>query len=370
MDMRKRLVLLALLLFVSVPFANCSVEVTDSVPTPEPPAYTDSDILWSPVVDVINEDAALDFDGINDYATVDDTPRLSFGDGAVDSDFSVSCWMKANSLIPYQTLVGKHETGIGKEYRLFLWTTGKVYSALFDDSTGGVIARYYSTVLLVDTWYHVVSTYDGTGITGIKIYIDGVRRDDHNYIAGAYTAMEDTDTKLLIGMADTSPITHPFNGTIDEVRIYNRALSPTEITEQYNGIFSDDTGLVLWARGDGNILDYSGEGNDGTLYGGMGYSFDGKLNLPITTEFDGTTTNFLVNATTSDIIYPLNHTVKAPSTMGYYDVLTSTPGAIGNFTYADYLIVDAPTPPAGTSLLTFIIGIFIFLALMLSRRLR
>ena len=68
-----------------------------------------------------------------------------------------------------------------------------------------------------------------------------------------------------IGSADT--FTEMFNGSIDDVRIYNRALSPTEISNLYNGS-APRNGLVLeHIYSLGNANDLSGYGNNGTLYG-------------------------------------------------------------------------------------------------------
>ena len=60
-------------------------------------------------------------------------------------------------------------------------------------------------------------------------------------------------------------------GVLDEVRIYNRALSAQEIREHHQEIFSDETGLVgLWHMDEGSgdtVGDSSGQANHGTRYG-------------------------------------------------------------------------------------------------------
>jgi hypothetical protein len=61
------------------------------------------------------------------------------------------------------------------------------------------------------------------------------------------------------------------NGFIDDVRIYNRALSASEVESLYNGQYVDSDGLVgHWAMNEGEggtVADLSGNGNDGTIYG-------------------------------------------------------------------------------------------------------
>ncbi|MCX6791331.1 MAG: hypothetical protein NTV62_04065, partial [Candidatus Gribaldobacteria bacterium] len=75
-----------------------------------------------------------------------------------------------------------------------------------------------------------------------------------------------------------------FNGLIDDVRIYNRALSSSEVSQMYNstkdgylGKIKVSTGLVgYWKLDDNNVLtsviDYSGKGNTGTAYSGTATS--------------------------------------------------------------------------------------------------
>ena len=61
------------------------------------------------------------------------------------------------------------------------------------------------------------------------------------------------------------------DGSLDEVRIYNRGLSPTEVLEHYNGIFKDESNLQLYYNFNEDsgttVLDGSGNGRNGTMYG-------------------------------------------------------------------------------------------------------
>ena len=80
----------------------------------------------------------------------------------------------------------------------------------------------------LNRWYHVVGTADGVEV---RIYIDGVAQGT----ATPYTGVIDKDTEpVWIGTDSTGGIHGPFNGSIDDVRVYNRALSATEITQLYN----------------------------------------------------------------------------------------------------------------------------------------
>lgn len=75
-------------------------------------------------------------------------------------------------------------------------------------------------------WYHVVATYDGNNM---KIYLNGQERASTQYT----TAMTPNNDPLEIGARSDSS-SYRFLGTIDEVAIFNRALTPEEIGVHYN----------------------------------------------------------------------------------------------------------------------------------------
>ena len=101
--------------------------------------------------------------------------------------------------------------------------------SFLSNSSGSVAVKYSGVevgrvTMLVDTWHHIVGTYDGTTA---RIYLDGVFDDD------LVRAVNDGSFELTIGCSrDCSG--HPWDGPIDDVRIYNRALTQVDITELYN----------------------------------------------------------------------------------------------------------------------------------------
>ena len=82
----------------------------------------------------------------------------------------------------------------------------------------------------VDRWYHYALTVKGGG--AVAIYVDGVKLDVPNNGSGVPANLPDV-RDLHIGQGE-QPDAHPFKGDIDEVRIYNRALTDAEITSVYN----------------------------------------------------------------------------------------------------------------------------------------
>ncbi len=93
------------------------------------------------------------------------------------------------------------------------------------------------TALSINTWYHLVGVFDGTDI---KLYIDGVERGTNNI--GATTLNNEPGRDLYIGGRIDSPAMTSSDAEIDEVRVFNRALSLSEI--QKLGNYTPDNSCV------------------------------------------------------------------------------------------------------------------------------
>lgn len=101
---------------------------------------------------------------------------------------------------------------------------GELVFMLQPDPTNWVIAKQQSND---GQWHQVVGTYDRS-IKTASIYIDGVLKNTNNNIATGPTS---NASPLLMGSRTGGG---GFGGSLDEVRIYNRLLSPKEVTDLYN----------------------------------------------------------------------------------------------------------------------------------------
>ncbi|MEK6783725.1 MAG: LamG domain-containing protein, partial [Bacteroidota bacterium] len=183
-----------------------------------------------------------------------------------DLPFSFSVWVKWNG------------TGGGFQAILNWWIIGgRVYLDVGptgelrfgDDFTATGI------FLSANTWVHIAGTDDAN--TSVKLYINGVISSqasiNTNYQPGS----------LRIG-GDTGSSFGSFNGIIDDVRIYNSVLSPSEIFT----LFSEDNGgLVAYYPFNGNANDASGNGFNGVITGAS-LTTDRFLNANSAMFFNGT----------------------------------------------------------------------------------
>ncbi|MHB9019585.1 MAG: LamG-like jellyroll fold domain-containing protein [Minisyncoccota bacterium] len=156
----------------------------------------------------------LNFDGVDDVIDFGNISSFNF----VNEPFSLSTWFKNINPSGYDTIMGKGGFWANDEYQMFT-LGGLLY---FYVSKGDV--RYSTTYpILSDQWYYAVGVYDGSAI---KLYVNGVLVNQ--------TAVSDLNitntSSFRIGRAGSDP----FSGLIDDARVYDRALSATEITQLYN----------------------------------------------------------------------------------------------------------------------------------------
>jgi len=157
------------------------------------------------------------------------------------------------------------------------WTSGNL-STLFRAATGALqgylmtpaqVGGAFNITLTADTWQHVVMTYDGVTLKGYK-----------NGVVGSTTYADTgsiaigTNTIRIGGGGGSSE--GNWDGKMDETRIYNRALSATEVSDLYaygrvkqvqTSSGAMDSGLVGYWNFDSDVEDVSGNNNAGTWYG-------------------------------------------------------------------------------------------------------
>ena len=219
---------------------------------------------------------AFSFDGVNDSVDIANTTSLDFGAG----NFSIEFWANLNSLSTDQMLFHKI-SGTGASFN------DPSYFVEFDQPNAlrfriGEAFLSNSNDLIVPTsltagqWFHVAAVRNGD-LT--QIYLNGV-------LAGSQTSGSNINTgtggDAAIGRCLTSDAgcARFVNGKIDEVSLYNRALSASEIQAIYD---ADSAGICLptctpppsnlesWYRGEGDANDFQGT-NHGTLVNGAGFA--------------------------------------------------------------------------------------------------
>ncbi len=216
---------------------------------------------------------ALSFDGVDDYVAVPDSASL---DGM--AELTISVWVKFNSLTGTWNHIIEKYGSPWDVYGISVNTnTGTFRYGITTDVDGatGWLDSGYSVDM--DTWYFLTLSYDGSDL---KFYIDGNLHNSTSWTGNLITSNE------ILEIVETANQNYYVNGTIDEVAIYNRALTPEEIAAHAADVptcgESHSEGLVSYWKADGDASDAYGN-NDGSINGatfvegkvGQAFSFDG-----------------------------------------------------------------------------------------------
>jgi hypothetical protein len=177
---------------------------------------------------------ALQFDGVDDYVDCGNDASLN-----ITNIGTVELWVRPGShdYTTFYIILNKGDFGASKYgYRIYHQDNyaEETYKFEISDDSG---CQFKTVTITKNTWHHLAMVWNGSVFVG---YVDG--EEQFNV------------TQTLNVLNNALPLTissnnYPFNGLIDEVAIYNRALSQTEIQELYNAglgkeIYLPDSSIV------------------------------------------------------------------------------------------------------------------------------
>ena len=168
--------------------------------------------------------------------------------------FTINAWVRYKSG-GTKIIACKHVCGFVNGFLFGVDTDGQIQ--LWLGQSGWSTVRTNQT-FVEDKWYMMTATYDTSSSMG-KIYIDGELRG-----SGSVAYNNFSSNPISIGESyQNNCIAANMDGAVDEVKIYNRALSAAEIINEYNKTYTD---LVLFLPFNGNANDESILANHGTVY--------------------------------------------------------------------------------------------------------
>ena len=232
---------------------------------------------------------ALSFNGTTSYVDLGNPASLK-----LTGSMTWSAWIyaTANPADDGQIVAKSGDTG-GWQLKTSPDTGSHTFGVGVSVDGTNQVQRYSNTIRALNTWYHVAGVYNAAART-LDIYVNGVL--DNGVLRGAVPAAQyDPAQNVNIGRRSGG---YYFNGTIDEVRIYNRALSVSEIQSDMNTPVGATTlsapppvvGLVAaygFNEGSGTtVADSSGNGNTGTINGAT-WTTAGRYGNAL--SFNGTT---------------------------------------------------------------------------------
>jgi hypothetical protein len=172
-------------------------------------------------------EGALSFDGSNDYVNVGDLDVI-----VGSNPFTIAGWVNPNLISGSNREILNKASGTNTyqdQILVRLTSGGKLEGMFSDGSVSGNTITGASTILL-STWSFLVFSWDGTtNPAGMKLYVNGTLDATRQ---STCSSIQNLNYPAFIGAHSNagSPLNY-FNGKIDDVRIYDRALSAQEIFE-------------------------------------------------------------------------------------------------------------------------------------------
>ena len=165
---------------------------------------------------------AMQFDGVDDWVSYEPSESFDIGTDAI----SVSLWTKMNFL-PTE-LPAAHGPMWDSETDQYVIYEDKANAELrFKVATQDALAErpgIPEADLVTNQWLHIAGVYDGANV---MIYLNGQLKDTH-----VLTGLITPGQAVTLGRNSSSNAF--FSGALDQIKIYNRALSENEVLEEYN----------------------------------------------------------------------------------------------------------------------------------------
>lgn len=203
---------------------------------------------------------ALDFDGSDDYVQTSCVPPTG------NDPRTLECWIKTYYKQKQQVMIDYGFIKPNGSRFTFNMIDGKLRIEVGGEGVTG-------TKFIADTaWHHIAVTYDDNASPKYRTFIDGVVQDSFNISITPNTL---STVKLRFGIRVDDA--NPFEGLMDEVRVWNYARNHQQIKNNYNKeLCSRQKGLVAYHKFNQGVAgknnskittstDLSGAGNDGDL---------------------------------------------------------------------------------------------------------
>jgi hypothetical protein len=234
-------------------------------------------------------------------------------DSSIGNSYSISLWFNSNS----NASTWKQLTGLDNDtynYTAFISRQANGTLNFIGSDDGSNVTATGTTVTSINQWYHVVAVKDGTTT---KLYLDGQEE-----ATGSANATTSWLGSLILGKY-FGTTNQSFNGKIDQVRIFNRGITPEEVSILYNETnasdinpLSDGSGVALYT------LDYDAS-DAGGLYDGtptdVEFGVGGQINYGA--RFNGSSA-YISSSNILDTSSAFSYSLWVkPNTIATYDYL-------------------------------------------------
>jgi hypothetical protein len=160
---------------------------------------------------------ALTFDGVNDWVTINDAADLH-----LNAAMTLEAWVYPTANTSWRTAILKETTG---DLAWALYSSGSAKPSAWAATSTGMGSTTGPTAPALNTWTHMAASYDGANL---RLFVNGTQLS-----SAARTGPLLSSTGAL-RLGGNSLWGEWFAGRLDDVRIYNTALTPTQIQTDMN----------------------------------------------------------------------------------------------------------------------------------------
>ncbi|WP_432671730.1 LamG-like jellyroll fold domain-containing protein [Flavobacterium sp. SM2513] len=233
-------------------------------------------------VKIVGPATNLNFDGVNDYVSI---PTII----ATGSSYTKEAMIKPNAITGVYNIISAEGSAF--------WIHNGYIKAGHTTALSDVFAAASS---LLSSWNHVAVTYDAPSTT-MKLYVNGVMVSQNASVPSS------TGNSIQIGAYTATSV---FDGGMDEVRIWNKVLTGSEINRRKNcELQGSESGLIAYYKfnqGNANL-------DNPTQTSLTNSALSGTAGTLINFELNNVISNFSVGSTvTTGIAVPLSPTVTTP----------------------------------------------------------
>jgi len=180
------------------------------------------------------------FDGVNDYINLSANPNLPICKTGTEIAYSISAWVKGAPQSDRRFYAEGNSTTNSPTFGLGATTSGAMTVFIRNDAGNNILNKQTTSTAFDNNWHHVVWVDEnGNG----KVYVDG-NLDATNF---TYTPTAITLDQAAIGAIFRTDVGYYFNGMVDELSVWNKALSVNEVRSlMHQPLNGTETGLKAY----------------------------------------------------------------------------------------------------------------------------
>jgi hypothetical protein len=178
-----------------------------------------------------NNNGILTFDGLNDYVTVPHDTTISQQVFGTSTNFTLSSWVNTSVFKNWATVISKTFGSSYSNTTVGIWINSTGYQVVAGSNEGGNpggSSIILSLTATTNTWYNIVAIGNGVNLL---FYSNGDLVASAAFSSITRVRSENTEPITIGKRATTVDPTH--SGSISEISVYNRALTATEIRQNF-----------------------------------------------------------------------------------------------------------------------------------------